>query len=109
MVGGIYLQALENIQGGYEMMNLSTGKIITRHKITEIPITKEIINRVEFLAEQDDIKPDLIFKTRSGEILNDNVSIAGVDDDNNTVMQEVITSKTMTVKVQEWKMKILVK
>ena len=83
-VEGIHLRALENIQGVYELMNLLTGKIITRHKVAEIPINKEIIDRVEFLAKQDDIKPDLIFKTKSGEVIPDDVLIAGVDDEDNT-------------------------
>ena len=66
-----------------------------RHKVTEILITKESINRVDFLAEQDDIKPDLIFKTRSGEILNDDVLIAGVDDDDsNTATTQDTDSDT---------------
>ena len=37
-------------------MNLLTGKIISRHKVTPILITQEVIDRVVSLAKKDDIK-----------------------------------------------------
>ena len=64
-ISGIYLRTLHNIQGGYEILNLKTGKPITRHHITELPATKEDIARVEQLAKRDGFKPhaEPIFKT----------------------------------------------
>ena len=54
-LGIIYLQALDMIQGGFEVMNLLTGNIISRHKVTTIQITQEVIDRVEDLAKRDGI------------------------------------------------------
>lgn len=68
-IGGIYLSPTDNVQGGHKVLDLATAKIITRAHATEVPITTEVIRRVEFLASKDGIKPDLKFKNRIGEIL----------------------------------------
>ena len=41
----IYLRYNDNYQGGHELLNLRTNKIITRRSITEIPIINNIISR----------------------------------------------------------------
>ena len=56
-IDGIFLRTLENIQGGYEVLNLKTGQNITRHKVTVIPTPPEVIQRVEQLASRDGFKP----------------------------------------------------
>ena len=38
-INGIYLRPNTNKQGGHIVMNLSTGKEITRGKVTPIPLT----------------------------------------------------------------------
>ena len=58
----IYLQALDMIQGGFEVMDLLTGKIISRCKVTPNTITQEVIDRVEALTKKDGIKSLLDFK-----------------------------------------------
>ena len=50
-IGCIFLQTIENQQGGFQLLNLNTGKVITQRKIYKIPITQTIIDRVEQLAE----------------------------------------------------------
>ena len=62
-------------------MNLNTNKVITHCKITPIPITQTVIDRVESLAANDGMKPDLVFQNRKGDLLQDDDLIAGVDDD----------------------------
>ena len=57
-IGSIYLGPTENVQGGHKVMNLATGKVITRHHATDIPITKDVVDRIEYMAEKDEIKPD---------------------------------------------------
>ena len=47
----IYLSYNDNYQGGHELLNLRTKKIITSRSITEIPITNNIIEMVENLAK----------------------------------------------------------
>ena len=64
-ITGILLNTLDNIQGGYEVLNLKTGKPITRHHVKELPLTPDIIARVEHLAKRDGFKPhaEPIFRT----------------------------------------------
>ena len=53
----ICLRSNCTLRGGHESLHLPTGKSITRHrKITVIPITKDIINKVNHLGTKDDIK-----------------------------------------------------
>ena len=49
----IYLQTRYAEHTVHKLMNLNTGKIISRRKITEIPATEEVIARVEELAKGD--------------------------------------------------------
>jgi hypothetical protein len=73
-IDAIFLRALDTFQGGYEVMNLKTGHAITRHRVTELPIPKHVIARVEALAKNDGFLPHVepIFRTYA--------LIAGVDD-----------------------------
>jgi len=52
-ISGIFLTTLDVIQGGFEVLqvDLKTGKLITRHDVKKISITKEVIQRVEQLAK----------------------------------------------------------
>ena len=77
-IGCIYLRSLKN--DGFELLNLSTKKIITRRKYTELPMPQNVIDRVEKLAKQDDIKPDPHFLDRKGEFVREEHDfIAGVE------------------------------
>jgi hypothetical protein len=74
----IYLRPLSNIQGGHELMNLATGKTITRRKVTVVPMTQAVIDTVERMASQQGMK-GLKLRTKTGNILFDSAWIAGVD------------------------------
>ena len=52
----IYLRPCTNLQGGHELMDLNSGRVITRCKVTEIPITKDVIDAVECMAEKKGFK-----------------------------------------------------
>ena len=52
----IYLRALPIRQGGHELMDLRTGKKITRRKVTPIPMTDWVIKRVTKMAEREGVK-----------------------------------------------------
>ena len=88
-IDGIYLQTLDNTQAGHEVLNLKTGKVITRHKVKEIPLTKQVIERVEQLAKRDGFKPhaEPIFRTYAlfagvdNPITNENETINEEDTD----------------------------
>ena len=79
-IGCVYLSPLPNQQPGFRFLNLRTGKIITRQKFYEIPITQAVINRVEELAKKDGIKPVLTFQDRKGQVLMADL-ITGVEID----------------------------
>ena len=87
-IDGIYLRTLDNIQGGYEVLNLKTGKTITRHKVYQVPVTPGVIKRVEQLAAKDGFKPhnEPIFKMYT--------LLAGVDDDKSKPKPKPILRKT---------------
>ena len=80
-IGCIYLRYLEQGDGAYELYNLSTKKVLTRRKYTKLPIPDHVIEKVEQIARQDGIKPELLFHDRKGTILCEDGFIAGVDDD----------------------------
>ena len=80
----IFLDAFDGPTHGYKLLHLSTNKIITRRKITEVPITQTVIDRVETLAKQDGMPTKLhfIMREKGMKFLNNNDAlIAGVDDE----------------------------
>ena len=85
---GIFLRTLDNQQGGYEVLNLATGKPVTRHELIEIPITSDVIKKVEQLAKRDGFKPhhEPIFRTYA--------LLAGVDDDTDSISDDDTYSTT---------------
>jgi hypothetical protein len=61
----IYLGPSKNKQVGHELLDLSTGRVITRPRVKEIPMTDTIIRAVEGMAEAEGIK-SLKFTHRDG-------------------------------------------
>ncbi|MGC8553854.1 MAG: hypothetical protein ACP5O7_13515, partial [Phycisphaerae bacterium] len=55
-IDAIYLRPVDNIQGGHELMDLNSGRLITRPRAVEIPITNLVIKAVEAMAEEQGIK-----------------------------------------------------
>lgn len=55
-IDGIYLQPSPNIQGGHEVMSLSSGVVIYPRKVTAIPMTDSIIKLVEKMGYDQGIK-----------------------------------------------------
>jgi len=77
----IYLRYLSNKQGGHELLNLATGKTITRRKVTPLPTPPSIIALVHAMAERDGMPKGLKITTKSGQVLYDTALLAGVDTD----------------------------
>ena len=69
--------SLDKIQGGSDIFDLHSHKIITRRKNIEIKIPKTILKRIEEMAASEKVT-SLKFKNRSG-VINDNNWIAGVE------------------------------
>ena len=74
----IYLRPVTNAQGGHEVFNLATKRVLTRHKVTTVPITTAVIDSVNAMAAADQMQ-GLVIKSKTGHILYDSAWIAGVD------------------------------
>ena len=74
----IYLRPAYNMQGGHELMDLSSGKLITRARVKQLPVTDLVIKAVEAMAYTQGFK-SLKFRNRHGHTIHDADWIAGVD------------------------------
>ena len=80
-IGCVFLRPNFGDHLSYELLNLKTGKKITRRKVTVIPITDEVVKKVRMLAKRDGMKPDLVFRKRKGDLVFDDAAlIAGVEE-----------------------------
>jgi len=52
-VGAIALYSSNNLQGGWYFMSLDSGRSIHRRQWTKLPITDDVIKRVDELAERE--------------------------------------------------------
>jgi hypothetical protein len=85
-IDAIYLRPVNSMQGGHELYDLNSGRVITRARVTQIPVTDVVIKAIERIAEDHGFK-SLKFKNRKGAIFHDADWIAGVDYDEN-IQQE---------------------
>ena len=74
----IYLRPTRNLQGGHEVMDLRTGRVITRPRVWLLPMTQRVIDRVHELADKQKMK-SLNIKHRGDKRFNASVWLAGVD------------------------------
>ncbi len=109
-IDAIYLRPVENIQGGHELMDLDSGRLITRPRVVEVPITNLVIKAVEAMAEEQGIK-SLKLQNRRKTIFYPADWIAGVDyveednkdedeEDNETKMTTMTTTTKTTMTTQ---------
>ncbi len=54
-IDGIYLRPMKNKQGGHVIMNIQTGKEMTRQTVKPIPVTETVIAAVEQMAAEQGI------------------------------------------------------
>ena len=104
---GIYLRPNNNFQGGHEVMDLNTGRVITCRKVTKIPVTDVVIKAVEAMAHNQGFK-NLKFKNRHGVIFHDADWLAGVDyedederEENADVDEEYKDSEEQDIELEE--------
>jgi hypothetical protein len=69
--GAIALRPMGNEQGGYYFLSLSTGQRLKRYQWTELPMPKEVIDRVHTLARRSKANRNLTFKWRDGTAIED--------------------------------------
>ena len=76
----IYLRYSDNEQGGHQLLNINTNKVITRRNITRAVITKSIIQRVHDIAMKEGIPKGIKMHTSiigvHDEVSNDEEEIA---------------------------------
>ena len=65
-IGAITLGPTGNLQGGYKLLNLQTGKKITRRNWTHLPMPIEVIERVNQLGKEQNQPTLLTFQDRHG-------------------------------------------
>jgi hypothetical protein len=78
-IDAIYLCPAINMQGGHELYDLNLNRVITRARVTQIPVTDVVIKAIERIAKDQALK----FKNQKGAIFHDADWIAGVDYDDN--------------------------
>jgi hypothetical protein len=71
-----------NASGHHECLHLHTNRVITRRRVTPLPITPAIIKLVHTIAEQDGMPKGLKISNRFGTVLFYSSWIAGVDYNN---------------------------
>ena len=49
-IDAIALRPIGNAQGGYLLMCLTTGRVISRYRRTELPMPQDVIDRVKHIA-----------------------------------------------------------
>jgi hypothetical protein len=82
----IYLRPVNSMPGGHELYDLNSGRVITRARVTQIPVTDMVIKATKRIAEDQGLK-SLKFKNCKGAIFHNADWIAGVDYDKN-IQQE---------------------
>jgi hypothetical protein len=69
-IDAIYLRPVNSMQGGHELYDLNSGRVITRARVTQIPVTDVVIKAIKQIAEDQGFK-SLKFKNRKGAIFHD--------------------------------------
>jgi hypothetical protein len=62
-INAIYLRPVNSMQGGHELYDLNSGRVITRARVTQIPVTDVVIKAIERIVEDQGFK-SLKFKNR---------------------------------------------
>jgi hypothetical protein len=55
-IDAIYLRPVNSMQGGHELYDLNSGRVITRARVTQIPVTDVAIKAIERIAEDKGFK-----------------------------------------------------
>jgi hypothetical protein len=79
--GVIALRPTGNAQGGYVFLSLTSGRQLSRHQWTELPMPQNVIDRVHVLACHSNSNRDLTFAWRDGTTIADEEEDENNDDD----------------------------
>jgi hypothetical protein len=56
MLDAIYLRPMNSMQGGHELYDLNSGRVITRARVTQIPVTDVVMKAIKRIAEDQGFK-----------------------------------------------------
>ena len=88
-IEGIYMRPTRTQRGGHKLLNLHTKRIITKPKIDVVPVTDQVISRINSWAHEEGIKSFKFFNKRGNEeTYQDGDQIAGVDDNQQGYTEE---------------------
>ena len=76
---GIYLGPTPNSQSGHKILNLATGETIRRTHVKALPMTKQVIDTVEQMASDENVKELRTYSRRTGAPILDADLLTGVD------------------------------
>ena len=65
----IYISPAKNLQGGHEVMDLATGRVITRPKVTPMRMTDLVVNHVNNMAKKQGLRSMKFFNRKRQEIV----------------------------------------
>ncbi|CAJ1945389.1 unnamed protein product [Cylindrotheca closterium] len=88
-IEAIYIEPTKGQRTGHRVLNLNTKKMISQPKVVVLPITDQVIQRVEAWAAPEGVTSMKFFdKKRDLETFQDGNQIAGVDDTEQGYLEE---------------------
>ncbi|CAJ1969969.1 unnamed protein product, partial [Cylindrotheca closterium] len=88
-IEAIYIEPTKGQRTGHRVLNLNTKKMISRPKVVVLPVTDQVIQRVEAWAAAKGVTSMKFFdKKRDLETFQDGNQIAGVDDTEQGYLEE---------------------
>ena len=73
-MGAICLGPTGNQQGGHWFMSLSSGERVTRYRWTELPIPKEVIDRVSAIGRRQGMPSTITYADRHGREIGETIA-----------------------------------
>ncbi|CAJ1962820.1 unnamed protein product [Cylindrotheca closterium] len=100
-IKAIYIEPTKGQRIGHRVLNLNTKKMISRPKVVVLPVTDQVIQRVEAWAAAKGVTFMKFFnKKRDLETFQDDDQIAGVDDTEQDADNDVDDMPELTVRFQ---------
>ncbi|CAJ1966653.1 unnamed protein product [Cylindrotheca closterium] len=88
-IEAIYIEPTKGQRTGHRVLNLNAKKMISRPKVVVLPVTNQVIQRVEAWAAAEGVTSMKFFdKKRDLETFQDGDQIAGVDDTEQGYLEE---------------------
>ena len=90
-IDAIYIRPAKSLQGGHEVMDLGSGRVVTRPKVTPMKMTDLVMKRVEDMAKRQGLKSMKFYNRKRQEIIftpNDLLEGVGNTGENAEILEE---------------------